>query len=161
MQYTSFAKDLPSFAEESPSFTEELPSFVEYFFLGRLGHRVFTGYSVAVFPTLMLTNLLQFTYLQKETVHLHVLESFTQTVVIGSATNATKEAVTRTIYTCLTCSGGNYNQCTACNSSSILYPNTGAKRINPCPNGFWGDTSTNTCRPCYSSGSGPYYTCTT
>jgi len=50
MQYTSFAKDLPSFDEESPSFTEELPSFTEelpsfaeYFFLGRLGHRVFTG----------------------------------------------------------------------------------------------------------------------
>ncbi len=53
MQYISFAKDLPSFAEESPSFTEESPSFAEYFFLSRLGHRNFTGYSVAVFPTLM------------------------------------------------------------------------------------------------------------
>ncbi len=42
MQYTSSAKVLPSFAEESPSFTEELPSFAEYFFLRRLGHRVFT-----------------------------------------------------------------------------------------------------------------------
>jgi hypothetical protein len=42
MQYTSSAKVLPSFAEESPSFAEELPSFAEYFFLRRLGHRVFT-----------------------------------------------------------------------------------------------------------------------
>jgi hypothetical protein len=42
MQYRSSAKVLPSFAEESPSFTEELPSFAEYFFLRRLGHRVFT-----------------------------------------------------------------------------------------------------------------------
>ncbi len=35
IQYTSSAKVLPSFAEE-------LPSFAEYFFLRRLGHRVFT-----------------------------------------------------------------------------------------------------------------------
>jgi len=109
----------------------------------------------------MLKNLLELTYLQKDTVHLHVLEGITQTVVIGSATNATKEAVTRTILANLTCSGGNYNQCTACNSGSFLYPNTGGECINPCPNGFWGDTSTNTCQPCYSSGSGPYYTCVT
>jgi hypothetical protein len=74
MQYTSFAKDLPSFDEESPSLTKELPSIAEYFFLGRLGHRVFTGYSVAVFPTLMqyilpfmLRNLFELTYLQKDT----------------------------------------------------------------------------------------------
>jgi hypothetical protein len=102
------------------------------------------------------------THLQKkDTVHLHVLESITQTVVIGSATNATKEAVTRTILENLTCSRGNYNQCTACNSGSYLYRNTGGEYINPCPNGFWGDTSTNTCQPCYSSGSGAYYTCAT
>jgi len=71
----------------------------------------------------MLRNLLELTYLQKDTVHLHVLEGITQTVVIGSATNATKEAVTRTILANLTCSGGNYNQCTACNSGSFLYLN--------------------------------------
>ncbi len=70
----SFAKDLPSFTEESPSFTKELPSTAEYFFLGRLGHRVFTGSSDAVFPTLMqfilsfmLKNLFELTYLQKDT----------------------------------------------------------------------------------------------
>jgi hypothetical protein len=62
------------------------------------------------------------THLQKkDTVHLHVLEGITQTVVIGSATNATKEVVTRTILANLTCSGGNYNQCTACNSGSFLH----------------------------------------
>ena len=109
MQYTSFAKDLPSFAEESPSFTEELPNFAEYFFLRRLGHRIFTGYSVAVFPTLMQytyclscsgTYLNLLTSRRILTVHLHVLEGITQSKqwVIGSATNATKEAVvTRTI----------------------------------------------------------------
>ncbi len=83
MQYTSFAKDLPSFDEESPSFTKELPSFAEYFFLPRLGHRVFTGYSVAVFPTLMqyilsfmLRNL--FTSRRILTVYLRVLEGIAQ-----------------------------------------------------------------------------------
>ncbi len=78
----------------------------------------------------MLRNLLERTYLQNDTVHLHVLEGITQTVVIGSATNATKEAVTRTIYTCLTCLGGNYNQCTACNSGSFLHPNTDRRRVH-------------------------------
>ncbi len=45
----------------------------------------------------MLRNLLELTHIQKDTVHLHVLEGITQTVVIGSATNATKEAVIRPI----------------------------------------------------------------
>ncbi len=73
-QYTSFAKDLPSFDEESPSLTKELPSRITEFYLVFFPDRVFTGYSVAFFPTLMQyiqtvfhAKLHELTYLQKDT----------------------------------------------------------------------------------------------
>ena len=61
-------------------------------------------------------------------------------------------------YTCATCSGGASNNCNSCNAGSFLYSN---ECINPCPNGYWGDTSTHTCQSCYSSGTGPFHSCAT
>ena len=64
-------------------------------------------------------------------------------------------------YTCATCSGGGSNQCTSCNAGKFLHPNTGGQCLIICPNGFWGDGSTNKCMPCHISGVGPYYSCVT
>jgi hypothetical protein len=46
--------------------------------------------------------------------------------------------------TCSTCSGGNYYECTSCNSGTFFYPNIGGECLNPCPNAFWGQTTSNT-----------------
>jgi hypothetical protein len=141
MQYTSFA--------------EESPSFAEYFFRGRLGHRVFSGCSVAVFTTLMqyihailsfmLGNLLELTYLQKDTYFSSSCPGGyyeKQTVEIGSATNATKEAVvTRTILANLT-----YAQKEIATNGQHAIPALFSIMSQ----------LTNTCQPCQSScGLGP------
>lgn len=64
-------------------------------------------------------------------------------------------------YSCETCIGGGYSdQCSSCFAGSFLHPNTGGQCISSCPSGFWQDTYTRTCQPCWSSSSPPY-TCAT
>ena len=64
-------------------------------------------------------------------------------------------------FSCLTCSAGASTNCQSCSANTYLYPNTGGQCINPCPNGYWGDTTTWTCKSCYSSGSAPRQQCAT
>ena len=66
-----------------------------------------------------------------------------------------------TYYSCATCSGGLETDCNSCNSGYFLYPNTGGHCLKSCPSGFWSDSLTRKCMPCYSSLAGPYYSCTT
>ena len=54
-------------------------------------------------------------------------------------------------YACATCSGGASNNCNSCNPGYFLHPNTEGVCLNPCPAGFWGDSSTKTCQPCYNN----------
>lgn len=66
-----------------------------------------------------------------------------------------------TYYSCATCSAGGQNDCTSCNSGSFLHPNSGGECLDVCPSGYWGDTATNQCQPCYTSSTGPSYSCAT
>ena len=68
-----------------------------------------------------------------------------------------------TFFTCATCSGGAYTNCKSCNAPAFLYPDSEGECRTPCPDGFWGDTSSRTCKPCWSSASSPFTckTCTT
>ena len=60
-------------------------------------------------------------------------------------------------YSCKTClSGASSSQCTACSEGAFLYPNTGGECVSPCPDGFWGDSYSNTCQPCWDSNVQPY-----
>ena len=60
-------------------------------------------------------------------------------------------------YSCKTClSSGSSNQCTSCAAGAFLHPNTEGECVAPCPDGFWGDTYSNTCQPCWSSTVQPY-----
>ena len=63
-----------------------------------------------------------------------------------------------TYYPCNTCLAGNaYNQCTSC-SGSFLY---NGECLNPCPTGYWGQSSDWTCHQCYTSGGSSPYSCAT
>ena len=68
-------------------------------------------------------------------------------------------------YSCATCWGGADSHCSSCNPGKYLHPNTGGQCLNPCPDGFWGNNSTNKCMPCWNqttvSGNTTYYACTT
>ena len=64
-------------------------------------------------------------------------------------------------YSCATCIGGTYHDCSSCGSGNFLYLSTGGECLDSCPDGFWADTSANKCQPCYSSNIGPYYSCAT
>ena len=61
-------------------------------------------------------------------------------------------------FTCETCSGPNNNQCLTCKSGTFLHLN---QCLDPCPTGFWGDTSSNTCKPCWDSPTIAPFTCLT
>ena len=66
-------------------------------------------------------------------------------------------------FTCKTCASGAWSiQCTACNSGSYLYPSPEGQCVYPCPDGYWADTDTGICQPCWSSAVQPYScaTCT-
>ena len=64
-------------------------------------------------------------------------------------------------FSCATCSDGANSSCLSCNPNTFLYPNTGGQCLDSCSAGFWKDNSSNTCQPCYSSSSDPYFTCAT
>ena len=42
-----------------------------------------------------------------------------------------------------------------------FFDSTTGTCVATCPAGYWGYSTTNTCQPCYSSGTGPDYTCAT
>ena len=59
---------------------------------------------------------------------------------------------------CAACFGDDISECYSCNDGWYL---SGTTCVTTCPGGYWRDTSTNTCQPCYSSGTGPNYSCLT
>lgn len=57
-------------------------------------------------------------------------------------------AATPTENTCLQCNGPSFNNCTACATGTFLDSLTN-KCVNICPDGYWGNTASNTCDLCY------------
>ena len=51
---------------------------------------------------------------------------------------------------CMTCNGGNSNNCLSC-STGLFLDTTTNTCVGTCPDGYWGDTTNNTCKPCYIS----------
>ena len=58
-------------------------------------------------------------------------------------------------FTCATCSGNSSNDCLSCQTGTFLYPNTGGQCLASCPNGYWEDSSTNTCIQCSNPDTDP------
>ena len=54
-------------------------------------------------------------------------------------------------FTCKTCTAGSSSSCTSCNEGTFLY---GGQCLDPCPDGYWADESTQICQPCYNNPSG-------
>lgn len=52
--------------------------------------------------------------------------------------------------TCATCSGPNPDDCLSCNMPYYLDSISG-KCVTTCPSGYWGDSSSNTCKLCYQA----------
>ena len=59
-------------------------------------------------------------------------------------------AASSTNNTCVTCSGSNSDNCLSCNSTTFLDSTTN-RCVNICPDGYYGDTSENLCKPCYEA----------
>mgnify|MGYP000876556740 FL=1 len=57
-------------------------------------------------------------------------------------------------FSCRTCNAGGSSNCQSCTENTYLYPNTYGECIDPCPDGYWGDTTTWTCQPCYNNPDG-------
>ena len=64
-------------------------------------------------------------------------------------------------FSCATCSAGLNTNCTSCNSGSFLYPVPEGQCVRSCPGGYWGDTATKTCKPCYSDSTSSLFSCVT
>ena len=58
-------------------------------------------------------------------------------------------------FSCRSCDGGLPSNCISCTANTYLYPNTYGQCLDPCPDGFWGDTTTWKCQPCYNPGGSP------
>ena len=61
-------------------------------------------------------------------------------------------------YTCATCDAGGNNNCLSCIPGTFLHNN---QCLNPCPNGYWEDTTAHKCEQCHQNSLGPLYTCLT
>ena len=55
------------------------------------------------------------------------------------------------LFSCVTCTTGASNNCLSCNSGNFLHPTPIGECIASCPDGYWGDASTNTCQMCYQN----------
>ena len=80
-----------------------------------------------------------------------------------SSANTCEPCYTNTAepYSCATCSAGFNTNCRSCNSGSFLYPTPEGQCVSSCPGGYWGDTATNICKPCYTGGSSSLFSCVT
>ena len=57
---------------------------------------------------------------------------------------------TSQIFSCATCTGSGYNDCTGCFSGSYL-DNSTTSCVKVCPSGTYGDNQTLICQPCYNA----------
>ena len=57
-------------------------------------------------------------------------------------------------FSCRSCDNTGSSHCLSCTANSYLYPNTHGECRGVCPDGYWGDTTTWKCQPCYSNPSG-------
>ena len=55
-------------------------------------------------------------------------------------------------YTCKTCDGPSKTECGSCHPGTFLNESNTAC-VNPCPDGYWGDTSDYKCKPCHAASS--------
>ena len=58
-------------------------------------------------------------------------------------------------FSCRTCNAVGSSSCQSCNANTYLYPGTNGQCLAPCPDGYWGDTTTWTCQSCYNPSGSP------
>ena len=72
-------------------------------------------------------------------------------------------STTSPYYSCTTCDTAGSSNCLSCGPNTYLQLVTATKGycVTSCPAGYYGDTTTWTCQPCYSGGVPNYYACAT